>query len=117
MADEEPRKKKQRGQRSKPSKARHSEERLDDTAWYMPAEDDILALSRPHHGEDSRRKWYLPDEGIHGASKPDAQPLQEDPSLLEEDLWYLPKSEKGSQQKESKSVKPKSQEFERFEQD
>ena len=115
MAAEEPRKKKQRGQKSKPSKARHAEERLVDTAWYMPAEDDTLALSRPHHGEDSKRKWYLPDEGIHGAPKPDAAPLQDNPRLLEEELWYLPKSEKGSQQKESKPAKPKYHEFERFE--
>ena len=106
MADEEPRKKKQRAQKSKPSKARHDEERLEDTMWYMPAEDEVAPLPRPHHREDAKRKWYLPDEAIHGAPKPDTQPLQEDPRLLEEELWYLPKSEKGSQQKESKPATP-----------
>ena len=82
----------------------------------MPAEDDTPTPSKPHHTDDSKRKWYLPDEEIHGAPKREAQPLQQDPRLLEE-LWYMPRSEKGSQSKESKPEKPKYHEFERFEQD
>ena len=64
--------------------------------------------------DDSKRKWYLPDEEIHGAPPEEAQPFQGDPRPLEA-LWYLPKSERGSQPQDSKPVKPKYHEFEHFE--
>jgi hypothetical protein len=40
MAQEEPRKKRQKGRKAKPAKSRHDEEHADGTKWYIPAEDD-----------------------------------------------------------------------------
>ena len=107
--DEERRKKRPKGRKARPARSRHDEERGGDTAWYVPAADDVPAPPRPHHAADSRRPWYLPDEGIHGAPVEDTQPPQRDPGRLEE-LWYLPRSEKGTPPKDSKPAEPKLQE-------